>query len=134
MPDKKRDIVKVQCTTEGYEHLWISYDVTTWGLAEYCSIPGTPLYEIVNQIVPRYSVDWYMETDDGAVLAHPGQGASRAAWQSAWRQLGVKTGRAIRMWLSYSALTALGEAMSLPPKSDDSNTPGGGGPDGGPAD
>ena len=134
MTKKEQEIVKVPCTVEGYESFWISYDVTTWGMAEYYSIPHTPRYEIVREVIPQYSVDWYMESDDGTIIAHPGQGASNATWLNVWRQLGVRTGRALHLWLSFSAMTALGEAMSLQPKSDDSNTPGGGGKDREPAD
>ena len=133
MADKKQ-VVKVPCTVEGYENFWISYDVTTWGMAEYVEIPHTPLYDIVYEVIPRYSVNWYIKSDDGEIIAHPGQDASRKAWINVWRSIGVETGRAIRPWLSFSALTALGEAMSLPPKSDDSSTSGGRGENREPSD
>lgn len=119
MPDK----IKLVCTAENYGDLWIEYDVSTWTLFDYVELnEETTVRGIIIDWIPRYSTAWHMRNSKGEVIAHPGKGSSKQMWMTVWRQFDVEASRALFGWLWLSALFAMQEAMSLPPKSLEGNT------------
>lgn len=115
---KQEQRVKVVCFAEGYEDLWIEYDVSSWGMGVYADLHGSmTIPQVVTEFIPKYSTDWHIINKDGTVIAHPGRKASKESWLAVWRGLDVETSRAIYSWLWLSSLTALQESLALPPKS-----------------
>jgi hypothetical protein len=112
-----RQIVQVNCTVEGYEDIWLKYDVTDWGVGVFTDLPFRSFAWTVRYFIPENCVDWLMRNDGGDIIAHPGSKASEEVWAEVWKSLGPETSRAIYHWLALSALVASGEAMDLPPKS-----------------
>lgn len=114
MPKKtpKSRRVRIQCDVPGHEDFWIEYDVSTWGIDFLTSIPYFPLYETVARVVPERSVDWHIVGDDGALVKHPGPGASQTLWRNIWKSVGPVTGQALWRWLGLSVFSAMGEAIT----------------------
>ena len=110
--------IRTVCGLDGYEDIWIEYDVSGWGLGMYYNLHADLTKpQVLTEFIPRHSVAWHMENRDGTVIPHPGLHASEAAWAATWKQLDVTTGRTIFNWLTVSVFQAMQEAMALPPKS-----------------
>jgi hypothetical protein len=117
------EIVRVVCTIDGYEDLWIEYDVADWGLGVYTFLHADiTIPKVVTEFIPEHSVAWHIRNTDGSVVRHPGAGANEARWRTIWDAFDTPTSRALFPWLWVSALMALQESMSLSPKSADNGT------------
>jgi hypothetical protein len=115
---KQEQRVKVVCFADGFEDLWIEYDVSKWGGGVYADLHGQiTIPQVVTEFIPEYSTDWHIKTADGTVVAHPGRKASKETWLNVWHQIEPETFRAIYPWIWMSTLTALQESLALPPKS-----------------
>lgn len=127
MPSKARQTVKITCTAEGYENLWVEFDVTDWGLGVYFRLYKTlNIPEVITEFIPQYSTNWHMVDADGKAIKHPGRGASDEVWATVLDQFDVDTSRAIHGWLWTAALLAYQESLSFSPKSSGGNKGGGG--------
>jgi len=124
---KERQTVKITCTAEGYENLWVEFDVTDWGLGVYFRLYKTlNIPDVITEFIPQYSCNWHMVDEKGTAIKHPGRDASDEVWMNVYEQLGVETSRAIHGWLWAAALMAYQESLSLSPKSLGGNKGGGG--------
>jgi hypothetical protein len=113
-----KTIIRINCDVEGYEDFWIDYDVTGWGIDIATSVPYTARFSLLRNFIPKHSVNWYVKSDDGAAIKHPGPGKTDILWQSIWKQLGPKTGQALALWFCMSAYSAVGEWLDPSPKSE----------------
>jgi hypothetical protein len=110
--------VKVVCTVEQFEHFWVEFDVSDWGMGVYVTVyDDLTLPQVLTEFYPQYCVAWHITNSDGTAIAHPGKSRSADAWRNIWKQFDVATSRALFQWLWVSVLSAVQEAMALPPKS-----------------
>lgn len=111
------ETAKIVCDLDGYEHVWVEIDVSDWGYAEYLDIMTTAQPLITIKYFEPYSINWHVTADSGAAIPHPGRHASRQVWTTVYKQLGIKTSRALGGWLPLACLLAAVEAQQLSPKS-----------------
>ena len=114
MPKQPRRI-RVHCDIEGYEELWVEYDVSGWGFDVFVGMPSTSMFRVVTQYLEKDSVDWFIRSDEGTEIKHPGRGAARPVWDAVYKSIGPVTSQDIWLWFASSAFAALGEA-SIPSK------------------
>ena len=122
MPKKNEQRIRTVCGLEGFEDIWIEYDVSDWGLGMYYELHSDLTRpQIITEFIPKNTVAWHMENRDGTVIPHPGvysaDGELDGKWAATWKHLDVETGRTIFDWLTVSVFEAMMEAMALPPKS-----------------
>lgn len=116
MTSSEERIIRVPCTVEGHEGDWIEFDTRAWGMAEHRQMGYMTLPDSVRLWVEQDSVNWHLTGDNGAV-PHPGRGAERSAWMSAYRAVGPVAGVALWRWLGSSPVLALNELSTVPKKS-----------------
>lgn len=110
--------VRILCDVEGYGEFWIEYDVSTWTIEDFVTIPLQSAFGAVFNYVAKYVVAWNIIGDDGAIVPCPVRGAPWEMWQQSLGQIGPKTSRDIYVWLWSSVLAALTVASTPQPKSD----------------
>ena len=109
-------IIRVACTIKDHESDWIEFDTSEWGMVEHRQMYYMSLPDSVRLWVEKDSVDWHFTGDNGQV-PHPGRGAVRAVWVSAYEAIGPEAGNALWRWLGSSPILALNELLEIPKKS-----------------
>lgn len=128
MPKKTApQLVRIVCDEDGYDGCWVEFDVSAWGYAEYLDMWTSAFPLVVMRYFEPYSTNWRMVADDGAIVKHPGRGATRITWTSVYRALGVATSRKLGNWFATACLLAANEALAIDPKSPKSDTSAGDG-------
>lgn len=116
MTTNNERLIRVPCAIEGHEGDWIEFDTSSWGMAEHRQMYYASLPDCVRFWVERDSVNWHLTGDNGPV-PHPGRGADRAEWLSAYKAIGPVAGNALWAWFGSSPILALNELLTVPKKS-----------------
>jgi len=109
--------VKVDCTVEGFEKIWVEFDTSAWGLDDIIAIYTTGRLDLIVEYVPRYTTAWNMLAEDGAVIPLPKTKEYDITWKTAFKLLGPG-GRVLWDWLGSAVIIAMGQVIT-PPKSGD---------------
>jgi hypothetical protein len=114
MSKREKKIVRVECDVDGHLNDWVDYDTTEWTVGHFRQVSGgLELALGLPRYVETFVCDWNVTGTDGKAVKFPGQGASAAAWLSAYEKIGIELAR----WLASSAVHALNKRMNPPPKS-----------------